>query len=108
MTGTKLFTYFDTIVGAINAFTESDLFAMKTYSANPTDITAKWWLVDAENVVLGRLAAEIAKRLRGKHKPMFTPHIDCGDNIIVVNAEKVKLTGRKLTNKTYYGIGHNG
>ena len=75
---------------------------MKTYSANPTDITAKWWLVDAEGVVLGRLATEIAKRLRGKHKPMFTPHIDCGDNIIVVNAEKVKLTGRKLANKTYY------
>ena len=75
---------------------------MKTYSANPTDITAKWWLVDAEGVVLGRLATEIAKRLRGKHKPMFTPHIDCGDNIIVVNAEKVRLTGRKLANKTYY------
>jgi len=75
---------------------------MKTYSAKPTEVTAKWWLVDAEDVVLGRLAVEIARRLRGKHKPMFTPHIDCGDNIIVVNAGKVKLTGRKLADKIYY------
>jgi large subunit ribosomal protein L13 len=79
-----------------------DLPKMKTYSAKPTEVTAKWWLVDAEDIVLGRLASEVARRLRGKHKPMFTPHIDCGDNIIVVNAEKVKLTGRKLNDKTYY------
>ena len=75
---------------------------MKTYSAKPGDIEKKWWLIDANGVVLGRLASIIAIRLRGKHKPTFTPHMDCGDNIIVVNAEKVKLTGTKRANKTYY------
>lgn len=75
---------------------------MKTYSARPADIEKKWLLVDAEDVVLGRLAAVIATRLRGKHKPMYTPHMDCGDNVIVVNADKVKLTGGKRANKTYY------
>ena len=75
---------------------------MKTYSAKPGDIEKKWWLIDANGVVLGRLASIIALRLRGKHKPTFTPHMDCGDNIIVVNAEKVKLTGTKRANKTYY------
>lgn len=68
---------------------------MSTYSAKPTEVTKKWLLIDAEGVALGRLASLIALRLRGKHKPMFTPHIDCGDNIIVVNAEKVRLTGKK-------------
>ena len=102
LTGQIFLTYFGAAVVARCAPIELDLHAMKTYSAKPTEVTAKWWLVNAEDVVLGRLAAEIAKRLRGKHKPMFTPHIDCGDNIIVVNAEKVKLTGRKLANKTYY------
>jgi large subunit ribosomal protein L13 len=66
---------------------------MKTYSAKPADIQKKWILVDAEGVVLGRLAAIIATRLRGKHRPTFTPHMDTGDNVIVINAEKVKLTG---------------
>lgn len=75
---------------------------MKTYSAKPSEVEKKWYVVDAEDVVLGRLAAVIATRLRGKHKTTFTPHIDCGDNIIIVNAEKVKLTGRKLADKIYY------
>ena len=75
---------------------------MKTYSAKPKDIDKKWLLVDAEDIVLGRLAAVVAMRLRGKHKPIYTPHMDCGDNVIVINAEKVKLTGNKLSDKTYY------
>jgi len=75
---------------------------MKTYSAKPADIDKKWLLVDAEGLVVGRLAAFIATRLRGKHKPGFTPHMDCGDNIVVVNAEKVVLTGKKYSDKTYY------
>ena len=75
---------------------------MKTYSAKPNEVVHKWYLVDAENIILGRLASIVAKILRGKHKTMYTPHIDCGDNIIVVNAEKVKLSGQKRTDKTYY------
>ena len=75
---------------------------MKTYSAKPSEVERGWFLIDAEDVVLGRLASIVAARLRGKHKPSFTPHIDCGDNIIVVNAGKVKLTGNKLADKTYY------
>ena len=75
---------------------------MKTYSAKPGEIQHKWYLVDAEGVVLGRLASIVATRLRGKHKPMYTPHMDCGDNVIVVNAEKVQLTGNKRNDKTYY------
>lgn len=82
---------------------------MKTYSAKPADIEKKWFVIDAEGVVLGRMAAIIATRLRGKHKPMFTPHMDCGDNIIVINAEKVKLTGKKMDDKIYYWhTGHPG
>ena len=75
---------------------------MKTYSAKPCDIDKKWILIDAEGVVLGRLASIVAMRLRGKHKPTFTPHMDCGDNVVVINAEKVKLTGKKLQDKIYY------
>ena len=75
---------------------------MKTFTATPSDIERKWFVVDAEDVVLGRLAAVVANRLRGKHKAMFTPHMDCGDHIVIVNAEKVKLTGRKLQNKKFY------
>jgi len=75
---------------------------MKTYSAKPSEVEKKWYLVDADGIVLGRLAAIVAERLRGKHKPMYTPNIDCGDHIVVVNAEKVALTGRKRTDKTYY------
>ena len=68
---------------------------MRTYTATPSDIEHKWVVVDAEGQVLGRLASEIAKIIRGKHKPMYTPHMDTGDNVIVINASKVKLTGRK-------------
>jgi len=75
---------------------------MKTYSAKPSEITKKWFVVDATDVVLGRLASEVAKILRGKHKPTFTPHMDCGDNVIIINAEKVRLTGKKLTDKKYW------
>ena len=75
---------------------------MQTYSAKASEITKKWVLIDAEGLVVGRLAAIIATRLRGKHKPMFTPHMDCGDNVIVVNADKIVLTGNKLKDKVYY------
>ena len=75
---------------------------MKTYSAKPSDIEKKWILIDAENLVVGRLAAIIATRLRGKHLPTFTPHMDVGDNVIVINADKVVFTGRKRDNKVYY------
>jgi large subunit ribosomal protein L13 len=82
---------------------------MRTYSAKPADVDRKWYVIDAEGVVLGRLASVIATRLRGKHRPIFTPHIDCGDNIIVVNAEKVRLTGRKREEKVFYWhTGHPG
>ena len=74
---------------------------MKTYSAKPSEIEKKWILIDAEGLVVGRLASIIALRLRGKHKPTFTPHMDCGDNVIVINAEKVVLTGRKVEKKIY-------
>jgi large subunit ribosomal protein L13 len=76
--------------------------AMKTYSATPADVDAKWYVVDADGLVLGRLAAIVANRLRGKHKAMYTPHIDCGDNIVIVNAEKVRLTGNKRADKVFY------
>jgi len=75
---------------------------MKTYSAKPSEVDKQWVVVDAENVVLGRLAAQVANILRGKTKPIFTPHVDCGDNVIVVNADKVRLTGKKRRDKTYY------
>jgi large subunit ribosomal protein L13 len=74
---------------------------MKTYSAKPTEIEKKWLLIDAEGLVLGRLAAIIADRLRGKHKPTYTPHMDCGDHIVVVNAEKVALTGNKKRDSVF-------
>ncbi len=73
-----------------------------TYSAKASDNPGKWYLVDADGAVLGRLASQIAARLRGKHSTLFTPHVDTGDSIIVINAEKVKLTGRKWKQKTYY------
>ena len=82
---------------------------MKTYTAKPGDIDKKWIIVDAEGVVLGRLASIIAMRLRGKHKASFTPHMDMGDNVIVINADKVQLTGNKRADKTYYWhTGHPG
>jgi len=82
---------------------------MKTFTATPADIDKKWILIDAEGVVLGRLASIIAMRLRGKHKATFTPHMDMGDNVIVINADKVQMTGNKRRDKTYYWhTGHPG
>jgi large subunit ribosomal protein L13 len=82
---------------------------MKTYHAKPTEVNKKWLLIDADGLILGRLAAIVANILRGKHKTMYTPHIDTGDNVIIVNAEKVKLTGRKLEQKVYpWHSGHPG
>jgi len=75
---------------------------VKTYTARAEDIEREWFLVDAEGKTLGRLASEIAKVLRGKHKPIYTPHLDCGDYVIVVNADKVRVTGQKLDQKMYY------
>ena len=75
---------------------------MKTYTAKPADIQKKWILIDAEGVVLGRLASLVAMRLRGKHKASFTPHMDMGDNVIIINADKVQMTGKKRTDKIYY------
>jgi large subunit ribosomal protein L13 len=75
---------------------------MKTFSAKPESVTHDWFVVDANDKVLGRIAAEIASRLRGKHKPEYTPHVDTGDFIVVVNAEKVRVTGNKAKNKMYY------
>jgi large subunit ribosomal protein L13 len=75
---------------------------MKTFSATPADITKKWYVVDADGVVLGRLASVIANRLRGKHKPSYTPHMDCGDHIVVINAEKVRVTGGKPQKKLFH------
>jgi|SRR5688500_5665776 len=75
---------------------------MKTYTATPKDIEHRWFVVDAEGMVLGRLAAEVAKIIRGKHKPMFSPHLDTGDYVIVINAAKVKVTGRKAEQKRYF------
>ncbi len=75
---------------------------MKTYSVKQADITRSWWLVDADGIALGRLAAELAKILKGKNKPIYTTHMDVGDNVIVINASKVMLTGNKLQKKIYY------
>ncbi len=75
---------------------------MKTFSAKPAEVKRDWYVVDAEGKTLGRLATEIARRLRGKHKPIYTPHIDTGDYIIVINAEKIAVTGKKLDDKMYY------
>jgi len=79
-----------------------DTLIFKTYSAKPADIEKKWVLVDAEDQPLGRVSSVIASILRGKNKPTFTPHMDTGDNVVVINAEKVKLTGKKFTDKTYF------
>jgi large subunit ribosomal protein L13 len=82
---------------------------MKTYSQKPHEVEREWFVIDAEGLVLGRLASIVAMRLRGKHKPSYTPHVDCGDNIIIINAQKVGLTGNKRNDKTYYWhTGHPG
>ena len=75
---------------------------MKTISIKPSDVKKNWILIDADGLVLGRLASHVANVLRGKNKPHFTPHVDCGDNVIIINAEKIHLTGLKRENKTYY------
>lgn len=75
---------------------------MRTYSAKPGEVEQKWFVVDATDKPLGRLASEVARRLRGKHKPQYTPHVDTGDHIIVINASKVAVTGNKRTDKVYY------
>ena len=75
---------------------------MKTFSAKPAEVRRDWYVVDATNKTLGRLSTEIASRLRGKHKPEFTPHVDTGDYIVVVNAEKIRVTGNKLKDKMYH------
>jgi large subunit ribosomal protein L13 len=75
---------------------------MKTFSAKPAEVKRDWFVVDADGKTLGRLATEIARRLRGKHKPVYTPHVDTGDYIVVINADKVRVTGRKETDKVYY------
>ena len=78
----------------------------KTISAKKESVDKNWWVVDADSRVLGRVASEVAKIIRGKHKPSFTPHIDCGDNVIVINAEKIRMTGDKMNSKEY--ISHSG
>lgn len=83
-----------------------DTLSYKTISANSATVNKEWYVVDAQDQVLGRLASKVAKILRGKNKPDFTPHVDCGDNVIIINADKVKLTGNKLTEKQY--ISHSG
>ena len=83
-----------------------DTLSYKTISANKATVQKDWVVVDAENQILGRLCSEIAKIIRGKHKPSFTPHVDCGDQVIVINADKVRLTGKKMTDKVY--IRHTG
>ena len=75
---------------------------MKTFSAKPSDVQHDWYVVDAQGRTLGRLATEVARRLRGKHKPEYTPHVDTGDYIVVINAEKIRVTGNKLKDKMYY------
>ena len=75
---------------------------MKTFSLKPADVDKKWVVIDAQNLVVGRLASIVAMRLRGKHKPTYTPHVDCGDHVIVINADKVTFTGRKRDQKVYY------
>jgi len=81
---------------------------MKTFTATPADIDKKWILIDAEGIVLGRLASIVANRLRGKHKATFTPHMDMGDNVIVINAEKVQVTGNKRMKPNYWHTGYPG
>jgi large subunit ribosomal protein L13 len=78
------------------------MMSIKTYSPKPNELTHDWYIVDAEGQTLGRFAAELTTRLMGKHKPQYSPHLDCGDNIVVINADKIAVTGNKLANKKYY------
>ena len=90
------------IESEFNNIFKKEIKMISTHSTKPADIERKWYVVDASGVILGRLSAEIAKIIRGKNKPYFTPNLDCGDYVIVINADKVKLTGKKLTDKHYY------
>lgn len=86
-------------------FNFNGILKVKTYSAKPSEVNKKWWVIDASDLKLGRLASEVAKLLIGKHKPTYTPHIDCGDNVVIINAEKIHLTGKKADprdGKLYY------
>ena len=83
-----------------------DTLSYKTVSANKATVDKQWIVIDAKDQVLGRLSSEVAKRIRGKHKPGFTPHVDCGDNVIVINSDQIKLTGKKWTDKVY--VRHSG
>lgn len=84
-------------------------YVARSYSAKPSEIERKWWLIDAQDLVVGRVSTIIANLLRGKHKPTFTPHLDCGDHVVVINADKIKFTGKKLADKKYYWhTGHPG
>jgi len=83
-----------------------DTLSYKTKSANKATVQKEWYVVDATDQVLGRMCAQVAKVIRGKHKPSYTPHVDCGDKVIIINAEKVKLTGKKMTDKSY--VRHTG
>ncbi|MCT4604432.1 MAG: 50S ribosomal protein L13 [Marinifilum sp.] len=86
-----------------------DTLSYKTVSANEATANKEWVVIDAENEVLGRLASKVAKLLRGKYKPNYTPHVDCGDNVVIINAEKVRLTGNKMTDRQYFSYtGHPG
>jgi large subunit ribosomal protein L13 len=87
---------------AILRVKEDEMLTRSTASVKPAEVDKKWILIDADGLVVGRLASIVANRLRGKHKASFTPHVDCGDNVIVINAEKVRFTGNKATQKTYY------
>lgn len=78
-----------------------DTLSYKTKSIRKEDVKKDWWIIDAENEILGRLASKVANLIRGKYKPSFTPHVDCGDNVIIINAEKIRLTGKKMTDKIY-------
>ena len=84
------------------SFVLLDIFAMSTFSAKPAEIEKKWVMIDARGLIVGRLATIVARRLRGKHLPIFTPHVDCGDNVIIINAEKAVFTGKKREKKVYY------
>jgi large subunit ribosomal protein L13 len=91
------------------SFVLPDIIAMSTFSAKPAEIEKKWVMIDAKGLIVGRLATIVARRLRGKHLPIFTPHVDCGDNVIIINAEKVVFTGKKREKKIYYRhTGHIG
>ena len=83
-----------------------DTLSYKTVSANEATVVKEWFVIDATDLVLGRMASRVARILRGKHKPSFTPHVDCGDNVIIINATKIRLTGNKLTDKVY--VRHTG